>query len=105
MENTLIWVILGMAAVTFIPRMIPMVFLADREVPQWVNEWLGYIPVAVLAALLFPSLFIRNDQIAIIDNSYLFAAVPTFIIGLWTKNIFATVLTGMISVVLFRLII
>lgn len=101
--NALILVIMGMAIVTYIPRMVPMVYLSDREIPSWLNEWLGYIPVTVLAALLFPILFKNEDKIRLTDNPYLLAAIPTFIIGFYTKNIFVTVLVGMGSVVVIRL--
>ncbi|OEF97206.1 AzlD domain-containing protein [Desulfuribacillus alkaliarsenatis] len=100
--STLVWVILGMAVVTYVPRMIPMVYLSDREIPSWLNEWLGYIPVTVLAALLFPILFMENGSLSILQNPYLLAALPTFIVGFWTKNIFITVLVGMASVVAIR---
>lgn len=101
--NALIFVIMGMAIVTYIPRMVPMVYLSDREIPSWLNEWLGYIPVTVLAALLFPILFKSEGKITLTGNPYLLAAIPTFIAGLYTKNIFVTVLVGMGSVVAIRL--
>ncbi|OEH85546.1 hypothetical protein BHU72_15095 [Desulfuribacillus stibiiarsenatis] len=104
MENSLILLILGMALVTYVPRAIPMIFLSDRDLPSWVNEWLGYIPVTVLSALLFPILFMKDQEVAISNNIYLIAALPTFIMGFITKNIFVTVLVGMGSVVLLRVI-
>lgn len=102
-ENSIIILIIAMMVVTYLPRMIPMVFLAGKKIPDWLNEWLGYIPVTVLAALLFPTLFMKDQQIFISGNSYLLAALPTFIAGFLTKNIFVTVIVGMISIVLIRL--
>lgn len=48
------WIILGMFVVTYIPRMLPMVFTKDLVFPPLVERWLGYIPYAALAALILP---------------------------------------------------
>jgi len=94
-----------MAIVTYIPRLIPMIYLSDKQLPSWLNEWLGYIPVTVLAALLFPILLVNDQQISFSQNPNLLAAIPTFIVGFLTKNIFITVLVGMGSIVGIRLLI
>ncbi len=44
--------VLACAAVTAIPRVLPLVALARVELPGWLLDWLRYVPVAVLAALL-----------------------------------------------------
>ncbi len=46
--------ILGMVAVTYLPRLLPFVLLrADKLSSRW-RELLGYIPHAALGALLIP---------------------------------------------------
>lgn len=47
----------GMGLVTYIPRWLPLFYLAHRRLPQWLIDWLSLIPVAILSALLAPSLF------------------------------------------------
>lgn len=44
--------VLACAAVTALPRVLPLVALARLELPGWLRDWLGYVPVAVLSALL-----------------------------------------------------
>ncbi len=44
--------VLACAAVTAIPRVLPLVALSRVELPAWLLAWLGYVPVAVLSALL-----------------------------------------------------
>lgn len=44
--------VLACAAVTAIPRVVPLVALSRIELPGWLLGWLRYVPVAVLAALL-----------------------------------------------------
>jgi branched-subunit amino acid transport protein len=47
-------VIILMAILTYIPRMLPMVFLKDLRLPAWLNRFLRYVPYASLGALIFP---------------------------------------------------
>ena len=47
----------GMSLVTYLPRTLPLLYLAHRQIPQWLIDWLSLIPVAILSALLAPTLF------------------------------------------------
>ena len=97
--------LLGMALVTYLPRLLPAWFLRGRELPPFLVAWLRYVPVAVLAALLLPSLLVSDGALAFKwDNLYLWAAVPAIFTAWKTKNMFATVLVGMFVVALARLI-
>lgn len=51
--NTL-WLILGMSAVTYIPRLLPALFVERTHFPDWFQRWLESLPYAALAALIFP---------------------------------------------------
>lgn len=46
-----------MALVTYLPRMIPLVFLKRRIENRFVQSFLHYVPYAVLAAMTFPDIF------------------------------------------------
>lgn len=91
-----IFLFAGMGLVTFVPRLIPLLYLAHKRLPQWLIDWLRLIPVSILSALLAPQLFI-DTQI----NSLQFAkpdcivALPTFFFALKTKSLGGTVLVGM----------
>jgi len=55
--------ILGMALVTYIPRLLPALFIDRFNFPQWFQRWLRNIPYAALGALIFPGvLFVAKDQ-------------------------------------------
>jgi branched-subunit amino acid transport protein len=50
-----IWfVILGMMAVTFVPRLIPLITLTDRPLPAFLRRFLQFIPYTALGALIIP---------------------------------------------------
>lgn len=95
---------IGMGVVTYLPRLLPAWFLRGRTLHPFIEAWLKYVPVAVLAALLLPSLLIAEDQINLTwNNLYLWAALPAGLTAWKTRSMFATVLVGMAVVALARL--
>lgn len=94
---------LGMLAVTYLPRLLPLLLLASRPLPPLVIAWLRYVPVTVLSALLLPSLLVQDGQIAVgHDNLFLWAAFPTIVVVWKTKSFLGAVLTGVGSVAIAR---
>lgn len=87
----------GMGLVTYLPRALPLLYLAHKELPQWLIDWLGLIPVAILSALLAPSLFAdsANRQLEL-GKPELLVAIPTLIFALKTRSLGGTVLVGML---------
>lgn len=105
MSNELVLLtMVGMGVVTYLPRLLPAWFLRGRTLHPFIEAWLKFVPVAVLAALLLPSLLIKENQINISwTNLYLWAALPAGLIAWKTRSMFATVLVGMAVVALVRL--
>ena len=102
-EITVYLTIFGMALVTFFPRLLPAWFLRGKELPLFVRSFLSYIPVAILAALLLPSLVIDQGHIHIaVDNLYLWAAIPAGLVAWKKRSMFATVIVGMLIVAVLR---
>ncbi len=86
----------GMGLVTYLPRWLPLFFLARRDLPKWLVEWLSLIPVAILCSLLAPILF--TDQAARsleIGKPEFLVAIPTLLFAVKTKSLGGTVLIGM----------
>ena len=52
----MIWVIIGMAVVTAVPRFLPAFIVDKLNFPAWVDRWLNAIPYAALGALIFPGI-------------------------------------------------
>ncbi|WP_272700370.1 AzlD domain-containing protein [Desulfovibrio sp. Fe33] len=95
-QKTVFITIVGMLAVTYIPRMVPLVVLASRTLPGPVVRWLSYVPAAVLSSMLFPALLLRNGNLDVsFDNYFLWAAVPAFLLAWRTRSFFGTVALGM----------
>ncbi|WP_371018707.1 AzlD domain-containing protein [Pseudalkalibacillus sp. JSM 102089] len=62
MSNSMIWLIVGLAVVTYIPRMIPLVFFNSDKIPPVIQNVLKNVPFAILGALIFPGILTINDD-------------------------------------------
>ena len=51
----------GMSFVTYLPRALPLLYLAHKQLPQWLIDWLSLIPVAILSALLDSPRWVRGN--------------------------------------------
>jgi len=87
----------GMGLVTYLPRALPLLYLAHKKLPQWLIDWLGLIPVSILSALLAPSLFAGSSPRHLdFGKPELLVAIPTLIFALKTRSLGGTVLVGML---------
>lgn len=104
MDQKIIFItIVGMMLVTYIPRLFPLLFLSGKNLPPLFVSWLKMVPPAVLAAMLFPTLLVKEKSFALgFDNLFFLAALVTFPVAWKTKSLFATVLVGMGCVALGR---
>ena len=97
MDTSFITLVVGMGLVTFIPRWLPLAFLARRRLPTWFVEWLDLIPAAILSALLAPALLTGGTPRGLeLFRSEFWVAVPTFWVALKTKSLGVSVLAGML---------
>lgn len=102
-EKLVFLTICGMGAVTYLPRLLPMLLLSGRRLSPWIARWLSFVPATVLAALLAPGLLCRDGEFILeLDNVFLLAAIPTFLVAWRFKSFFGTVATGMGLVALGR---
>ena len=64
MKTEIVWMIIGMGLVTYIPRMVPFVLFKGKELPPFIQGVLKNVPYATLGALIFPAIiFIQKDDI------------------------------------------
>jgi branched-subunit amino acid transport protein len=104
-QEIVFFTLLGMMAVTYLPRALPVLALSSRRLSPVVVAWLRQVPVAVLAAMLFPALFVQEGQIDLgLDNLFLWAAVPAFLVAWRRRSFFATVIVGIVVVAVARLV-
>ncbi|MDM5222732.1 AzlD domain-containing protein [Peribacillus sp. NJ11] len=96
-------VILGTSIVTFIPRVVPLMLLSKMQIPEWGINWLKHVPVAVMAALLAQELLLSEQVFSIRDNALnLAAALPAFLVAIFTRSLLGTVMIGVHSLMILR---
>ena len=61
--TTMLVMILAMAGVTYIIRMLPLVFFTKKIRSKYILSVLYYIPYAVLSAMTFPFIFYSTGSI------------------------------------------
>lgn len=92
----LLVMIVGASLVTCLPRVLPMMYLSTEALPPMVQRWLGFVPVAVLAALIGPDVLIRDGALDIsVHNLFLLVAIPALGVAWWTKSFFGTIIFSM----------
>jgi branched-subunit amino acid transport protein len=96
MKQEILWLLLGMAVVTFLPRFLPMVFLTRWTLPEKIKIGLDYIPVAILSAIVFPILFSTGNGKVGIEPHLLLSAIPVFLFAYKMKNLWGSVILGML---------
>lgn len=105
MRNEIILIIMGMAAVTFVTRFSCVALLQQTGMPAWLERWLKHIPTAILTALIVPALVLPEGQIDIsLHNHYLVAGVIAALVAYKSRNIIATLMLGLGTMVSLRLL-
>lgn len=93
MNHDLIWVIIGMGLVTYIPRMLPLVMFHTNNLHPRVQGILKNVPFAILGALIFPGVFTINPE------SYLYGAIgaaAAFVAAWLNLNVIVVVLSSIL---------
>lgn len=83
---SMVWLIIGCALVTWLPRIIPFMFVRSVKLPDVVLKWLSFIPVCILSALVIENLLdTESKNFVTLDWPVFITFVPTLIIALVTK--------------------
>lgn len=99
-HKNLLLLLLGMALVTYLPRLMPAMILSRRNIPEVLVKFLEYVPVSVLSALLLPSILVVDGKINFsLSNPLLVTSLLTFPLAYRMKNMFLTVIAGMVIIV------
>ncbi len=93
---TLWLTMLGMGAVTFFIRVAPFFALERIELPERVRQALVFVPIAVLSAIVAQEVLAPGGDFAIEPGNHrILAALIAGVVAWRTKNVLATVATGM----------
>ena len=101
-----IWPVMILGGVVTFGMRFSFVYLLGRfEVPETMRRALHYVPPAVLSAIVFPELFLRDGSLDLsLSNSRLLAGLVAVLVAAWTKNSLLTILAGMVALFIFQVI-
>lgn len=81
-----------------------MVILSKMKIPEPVVQWLSFVPAAVLAAIIAPSILMPEKHMLIgWQNKYLVTAFPAFAVAIKTRSLVWTLLAGMLVMAILQL--
>ena len=84
--------------ITFLTRFSMIAILKKEMFNDRIREILSYVPSAIFPAIIFPAIFLDNSgQFQFDDNPKILAAAVAMIIGVLSRNIIATIFSGLAS--------
>jgi branched-subunit amino acid transport protein len=84
--------------VTFFSRFLMIAILKKEMFTNRIREVLSFVPSAIFPAIIFPAIFLDNTGDILLEaNPKIFAAIIAIVIGLMSKNVIATIFSGLIS--------
>lgn len=103
MTQTEVIMIIGMVAVTFGVRYVPLLIAGRIEMPTRLFKALRYVPIAVLTAISVPAALMPQGELDIsLSNAYFMASIAAVLIAWRTQNLLYTIVGGMALFFLWR---
>ena len=84
--------------ITFFTRFSMIALLKKEMFNDRIREILSYVPSAIFPAIIFPAIFFDNSgDFQLENNPKIMAAIIAMIVGIISKNIIATIFSGLAS--------
>ncbi|SFB96144.1 Branched-chain amino acid transport protein [Bacillus sp. OV322] len=100
MHSKMIYMIIAMGAVTYIPRFLPFVLFKGKELPPFLQGVLKNIPFATLGALIFPGILLISH-----DLKYgLTGAAAAFILAWYGTNVIVVIVGAIAALSIYSMI-
>ena len=83
---------------TYFTRMTMIALVSRDMLGDRIKAVLAYVPSAVFPAIIFPAIFI-NDYGTFIEmnDPKIFGAIVAIVVGYFSKNVIATIFSGLLS--------
>lgn len=106
MSDAELWLtVAGMGVVTFAMRLLPIALLERMSLPALVQRGLRFVPPAVLSAIIFPELLVRDGALDVSPgNTRLIAGLVAALVARGIRNVIVTIVVGMATLWLLQAI-
>ena len=95
----MIWV--GMVAagiLNFLSKFLSLNYFDASKMNPIIRQILAYVPSAIFPAIIFPAIFLsETGNLDLENNPKIYASIVAIIIGVLSKNIIATIISGLVS--------
>jgi branched-subunit amino acid transport protein len=101
-----VWLTMLLAGIlTFAIRLSFILLFGRMEIPPLLRRALRFVPPAVLTAIVFPELLVRDGSLALYPgNARLLAGILAAAVAWRTKNISLTIVVGMMALFVFQML-
>ena len=83
---------------TYFTRMTMIALVSRDMLGDRIKAVLAYVPSAVFPAIIFPAIFINDyGNIIEMNDPKILAAIVAIVVGYFSRNVIATILSGLIS--------
>jgi len=84
--------------ITFLTRFSMIALLKKDTFNKKTKIILSYVPSAIFPAIIFPLVFLDDmGNLELNNNPKILAALVSIVVGFFSKNVLATIFTGLIS--------
>jgi branched-subunit amino acid transport protein len=99
-----IWLVLLCGGLITFGMRFSFIYLLGRfRIPETLQRALNYVPPAVLSAIIFPELFIRNGAMDFsAGNTRMLAGLVAILVAWFCKNTLLTIVVGMAAFFVLR---
>lgn len=97
MTLPVIWIIVGMGVVTYVPRMLPLVVFDAKKIHPRLRGVLKNVPYAALGALIFPGILLTNHDLLF----GIIGAGTAFLVAYLGANLIYVVLSAIVVLSLY----
>jgi len=99
-----IWLVMLLGGLITFGMRFSLIYLFGRfEIPETMRRALHYVPPAVLSAIIFPELFLRDGTMNLtLDNYRLIAGLIAVLVAWFSKNTLITIIAGMLALFLLQ---
>ena len=93
------WLSIFIAGIITYSMRMTMIALVDRDLlGEKVKAVLAYVPSAVFPAIIFPGIFINDyGNFIEMNDPKIFGAIVAILVGYFSRNVIATILSGLSS--------
>jgi branched-subunit amino acid transport protein len=97
------WIMIFGGLLTYVTRLSFILLFGYVDIPAWLRKALKYVPPSVLTALIFPELLLHSGSLDISAGNLRLLAGGTAIAVAWrTRNVWFTILSGMIALIVLQ---